>query len=405
MRQEQGNAGAAEWGWRIRLAMLGSAALGMAVLPGLVAPAPAFASKSPPHRAPDVTIADTQSFRPEPGMAALGTENLDKLLDGAEVEIADSEGTVPLNGVVGRTLSRVAAALPKANLEQRTHARELAAVLFNRAQVALRAGNIDEEQHWLALGALLAPPPVLHPSPTERLDHPPVPVATPKLPENQTTATAVASAGAAPIAANPAPADSASAAAASGAPENFANAAAAATPDSAGISYSVHYASGSPGAAQAAQDLATRFGATLEGGSPHDIASHVAIIRYAGQGGHEAAMEAGRALSKLRYPWRLQRLSADGAAGATVQVWLPPDRTLARRERRGAEPRASVAEPAYEPQRTAAAPASDWRSRPSASTSSPSWRSTEAGGYPWVSPPQARWYPPPYYWRSPPYWR
>ncbi len=154
------------------LAVSGALAAG-GVLQVLGPPAAAVAHTSDP-RGPIVEHADlgprSDFDAPRPAGATVNpvkstpSARVDALLAGAEARIAASKTGAPANGQAAKELMRVATALPNASPEQCEHARELATVLFDRARTALAAGKVAEEQHWLALGSILAPPPDLRPS-------------------------------------------------------------------------------------------------------------------------------------------------------------------------------------------------------------------------------------------------
>ncbi|MBV9757671.1 MAG: hypothetical protein JO047_11495 [Alphaproteobacteria bacterium] len=93
-----------------------------------------------------------------------GTPAIPALLARVQNDISDNpDGPAP-DGDAAKALQQVAHALPDASDADRALAAEVASGLYDRAKTALDGGRIDEEQRWLALGSLLAPPPDLAPA-------------------------------------------------------------------------------------------------------------------------------------------------------------------------------------------------------------------------------------------------
>lgn len=85
------------------------------------------------------------------------------LLARARGELVETPDGPPAESDAAHTLRRVAEVLPKASPADRGLATAMASDLYDRAKTALVGGRIDEEQRWLALGSILAPPPDLAP--------------------------------------------------------------------------------------------------------------------------------------------------------------------------------------------------------------------------------------------------
>jgi hypothetical protein len=105
---------------------------------------------------------DAASGRAPPDVSAL--------LARVEAEIIDTPDGPSPGTDAARTLQRVADALPNATPAERDLANKMAASLYDRAKSALDGGRIDEEQRWLALGAMLAPPPDMVPGEPQLAD-------------------------------------------------------------------------------------------------------------------------------------------------------------------------------------------------------------------------------------------
>jgi hypothetical protein len=93
-------------------------------------------------------------------------DSIPALLAKAQSLIADSPDALPPGEDTAKVLRRIAEALPQATPDDRARAQDLAADLFDKARTAMEAGKVSEEQHWLALGSILAPPPELGPAET-----------------------------------------------------------------------------------------------------------------------------------------------------------------------------------------------------------------------------------------------
>ena len=85
------------------------------------------------------------------------------LLARVQGAISENPDGPPPGDDAAHALQQVAA-LPTASDGERALVTEMASDLYDRAKIALDAGHIDEEQRWLALGSILAPPPDLAPT-------------------------------------------------------------------------------------------------------------------------------------------------------------------------------------------------------------------------------------------------
>lgn len=137
----------------------------------------------PPPESADATVARPEAARINPAAVTMpaaqphaqhphvatakgaspATDAIPALLARVEAQIADNPDSPPSGEAAAEALARISAALPEATPDDRERAKDLAAELFDRAKTALRSGKVDEEQRWLALGSVLAPPPDIGP--------------------------------------------------------------------------------------------------------------------------------------------------------------------------------------------------------------------------------------------------
>lgn len=267
-----------------------------------------------PPSAGAATSARAASAKPRP-------ESIAALLARVGDAISDSPDGAPPGADAAQTLQKVAAALPGAAPEDRQLANDTASDLFDRARIALNAGQIAEEQRWLALGAILAPPPDLRPvagtvqpggaDKALRQDFTP----------NETEAEAAEPSPNAAAQARPAGSggDADKPASPPSGEQNTADASAASA-------LAIHVASGSAAAGATAKTLAERLGSAVR--TETAAASEAppgAVICYANPNDHERAKAIGEMLGGMGYYWRLQRAAAAPATPVTtrIDVWLP----------------------------------------------------------------------------------
>ena len=334
-----------------------------------------------PTRLADPARASTMAARAQPD-AVKAPPGIPTLLARVESQITDTPDGPSPDADAARTLRQVADALPHASPADRDLANTMAANLYERAKAALDGGRIDEEQRWLALGAVLAPPPDLapggaqlaqqaapqasdQPSSEPRQDvtpneaeaeanspsdsgaahsSPPAPSSgtVPARPDPQTGQATVAATESAPQPATPpdgTEADLPRLRPPDARPPNLAPAPDTAEPPASPASPSttettsaedrvaIHFQAGSDFAETQAKALAERLAGTF-GPSATQSAADVpaaAVIRYTRSDDHARAREIGEVLGRMGYPWHLQRSnSAEAASGASgLDVWLP----------------------------------------------------------------------------------
>ena len=369
-------------GWR-GLGLLWAVVLGVMVAGGALLQTlgpPRDGLAGPPHDQQTVaqsagpgTTARAASVRalpnpPPEAATGLSSEAIAGLLAKVQAQIADSPEGVPPGNSAAEMLKRVSAALPNASPQDRELATDLAADLDDRAKTALQAGKVDEEQHWLALGSILAPPPDMAPSGPEKPENttrtaqaqnspaaaPPREDITPNEAEIEQPAQEqnpptgaraqrdIASAGASPAqntqqrtaasAALPKPDDGQAAATQPGTAE-AATAAEASSSTAEGIqqttgkSLSIHVLAGSDLAQdEKLKELAARLRSNFDQTQMHTEADvpRVAVIQYATPADRSTAKGIGRVLGAMGYPWHIERLPPDREATTrTVDVWLP----------------------------------------------------------------------------------
>lgn len=291
--------------------------------------------------------------------------------------IAEAPDGQPPGAAAEDALRRVSDALAAASPDDRALAADVASDLFDRARSALQSGKVDEEQRWLALGAFLAPPPDLAPVDTadqgpaeqavtarkdQREEFTPNEAEAEQFAGNRVLASRTANpserAGAQPALAPEQPSATALAASSprllaslkpaqpSDTPaERPDNDARGRTHAIAGSRIAVHYLVRSPLAEAQAKELAKQLAADFdhsdavaEGNVPP-----TAVIGYAGEGGHSAARELGRSLSRMGYAWHIERLTGHQSLNepATVEAWLPGNVAFAQDTRSPTEYSAS----------------------------------------------------------------
>ncbi|MBV9755733.1 MAG: hypothetical protein JO047_01640 [Alphaproteobacteria bacterium] len=264
----------------------------LAVLGLAVALGAALQALGPPSAVPHAATA-----KPQP-------ESIAALLNKVEDAISDSPDGAPPGADAAETLQKVAAALPGASREDRQLAKDMASDLYDRARIALNAGKIDAEQRWVALGAILAPPPDLGPVPANAAQ----PSGTAKAASQQ--------------AATPNAADTA---APKAAPEQ-APAAQNAGEASGSAALAIHVAANSAAAGATAKTLADRLGSGVRTETvAASAAPPGAVICYGNPEDHDRAKAIGETLGGLGYYWRLQRspTAQAGTASPHIDVWLP----------------------------------------------------------------------------------
>jgi hypothetical protein len=243
-------------------------------------------------------------------------ESIAALLNKVEDAITVNPAGAPPGAEAAAALKQVAAALPGAAREDRQLAKEVASDLFDRARIALNAGKIDEEQHWLALGSILEPPPDFGPA-AENV-------------ARSASAGKAAGQQAPPAPAQP-PTGSADVAAADKAGSGQVQNAAGANASASGLA--IHVAANSAAAGATAKALADRLGA---GARTESVAASEAppgaVICYTNPDDHDRAKTIGEMLGGMGYYWRLQRSpSPQTDGGAThIDVWLPPGASTGR---------------------------------------------------------------------------
>jgi hypothetical protein len=304
----------------------------------------------------------------------LSSEAIAALIAKVQAQIADSPEGVPPGNSAAEMLKRVSAALPNASPQDRELANDMAADLYDRAKTALQAGKVDEEQHWLALGSILAPPPDLAPNepgkpentirtaqaqaspaaappreditPNEAEIEQPAQEQNPPAQNPPTGARAqrdIASAGASPdrntqqhsaaSAPLPKPEDGEAAAtqpgtAESATPAEASSSTADGTQQTTGKGLSIHVLAGSdPAQDEKLKALADRLRSNFGQTQMHAEADvpRVAVVQYATPADHSMAKDVGRVLGAMGYPWHIERLPPDRseATTRTVDVWLP----------------------------------------------------------------------------------
>ncbi|MBV9755860.1 MAG: hypothetical protein JO047_02285 [Alphaproteobacteria bacterium] len=361
---------------------IGFALAGAGVLRALGPPADMSAIDRAGRGAPPVAGGAQRSAQSVPAKPT-APPSISALLARAEREIIDTPDGPPVGGAAALTLQQVADALPNAGPDDRDLADRMAAGLYDRAKAALDGGRIDEEQRWLALGALLAPPPDLAPSEPQVAQQvvpqtrdqsasEPRQDLTPNEAEADATAPAERAAatgmsqqrqpGLAPTAPGPptqargteamrspqpgtadraavadavlptlrppgsrpplAPQPEAAQTEAPGAGENAADMAAAGADNRVAI----HFLGGSDFAETRAKALAERLTGAF-GPAATQSAADVppgAVIRYAQPADHARARQIGQMLGDMGYSWHLQRSPSAELSGApALDVWLP----------------------------------------------------------------------------------
>ena len=154
------------FGWRglgkFWAVIVGSVAAGAIVLQVLRPPQSGTATA--PHRhaqtAGPAAPARPAGSRPSANPVSKAAEypsgsEIATLLAKAEAEIAENPDGLPPGSKVETMLTRVAASLPQASLEDRQRGNDLASNLFDRAIGAEAAGKVDEGKRWFALGSIL----------------------------------------------------------------------------------------------------------------------------------------------------------------------------------------------------------------------------------------------------------
>lgn len=121
-------------------------------------PARAARLRVSPHLGIETVSASLPSSLPS-------SSSVPALLARVQSQIADSPDSPPGDSAA-EALRRISAALPQAAPEDRERVQNLASELFDKARTAVESGKVDEEQRWLALGSILAPPPDISPGET-----------------------------------------------------------------------------------------------------------------------------------------------------------------------------------------------------------------------------------------------
>lgn len=321
-------------GWRglgtVWAAVLGSIAAGGVILQILGPPPGATAGSSAARQSPAQAAgvrapAHPAGVQPSGGRvmeAAKPSGNeIATLLTKAQAEITENPDGLPPGSEVEGMLRRVAAVLPQASPEDRKRANDVASDLFDRAKNAVAAGKVDEEQHWLALGSILAPPPELPPPPegvktaqtTQPQSSPAAPPAREDVTPNEAEANQAAPAQGGTQNAN-APSDASSAA--------------SGTPQASVISVSLHIpASASPATGDRIKQLEARLKSSFAQTETHPETDvpRTAVIRYAAPVDHSTAKDVAQILGGMGYSWRIERLAAENpeSASRTIDVWIP----------------------------------------------------------------------------------
>jgi hypothetical protein len=348
--------------------LLGAVVAGGALLQTLGPPREGLAGRSGDRPVAQAAATGPASVRSAPNPTSdtakpLSSDAIAALLAKVQAQITESPDGLPPGKDAVDMLTRVSAALPNGSPQDRERAKDLAADLFDRAKSALQAGKVDEEQHWLALGSILAPPPDLAPgepattaraqagppdagarqdiTPNEAEIEQPAPARNPPAGGGQPRdiasntgadrSTQQPDGGSAP---GPGVAESKSAEPATetatsetaNSPE--APSTAGGPQQASGTSLSIHVlANAAPAQEEKLKELTARLRSNFDQTQMHTEADvpRVAVIQYATPADHSTAKDVGRVLGAMGYPWHIERLPADrsDAAPRTVEVWLP----------------------------------------------------------------------------------